>query len=262
MDRMTPLSEVAYRHIRAKLAHGVATELSEPVLAREIGISRTPIREAIRQLKSEGLLDPRANQGTFVCSPDRRDVDEIFQIRLLLEPHAARQAAQGMTKGDVRQIQRVQRDMLKVVERFAKAAGDAERLDILREHTMLDMRFHEIILQAAANRRICKMLGDAHLLTRSVGCPLATPGDMLPFLVKNQAQHGRVLRALKRRDGREAYQAMARHLRLARRNSLAFIDSVEMGSPVVSLWNAPAPRERQQAILQRKQRSRPGRPTQ
>src|SRR5262249_6353502 len=83
---MPNYSQKAYDHIRSKLAQGLlggAGDRPEPILARELGISRTPIREAIRQLASEGLLEQRAKQGTFIRRPDRRDLDEIYQVRIL-----------------------------------------------------------------------------------------------------------------------------------------------------------------------------------
>jgi DNA-binding GntR family transcriptional regulator len=229
---MKKLSQVAYDRIRSKLMHGMlrSGELSEPSLAREIGISRTPIREAIRQLESEGLLEQRPDRGTFVRRPDRRDIDEIFQIRLLLEPFVASQAAQRADRNTLRELSRVHADMLAVVRQFRKAADPATRDRLMQEHISLDIAFHDLLLRSADNRRILKMIADANILTRTVGCPVAALENMLPFLVENQREHGRVLRAVRRGDHREASDAMAFHVSKGREKTLAYYDSLQNAS--------------------------------
>src|SRR5262249_10891858 len=123
-------------------------------------------------------------------------------------------------------LQRIQDDMLAIVERYADAT-DESHTRLLREHTAVDIAFHEVILKASDNHRLFKIISDAHVLTRSVGWPTAVPAKMLPVLRENQAQPGAVLKALQRRDGAAAYRAMTRHLRIGRRMTLAFTDSVQ-----------------------------------
>src|SRR5258708_6678592 len=91
-----PLREHAYKHIHGKLLAGempAGHVVSEHSLAREIGISRTPVREAIRRLEQEGILEQVPRYGTIVRRPERRDLEELYQLREALEPYAVAQAA-------------------------------------------------------------------------------------------------------------------------------------------------------------------------
>src|SRR5262245_5901602 len=129
---MSTFSQLAYDHIRSKLVQGALEtgDLSEPILARELGISRTPIREAIRQLESEGLLEQRAKQGTYIRRPDRHELEEIYQVRILLEPYAAGEAAQRCTAADLRDLQGLLRSMSDALaqSRLLSSEADRERL--------------------------------------------------------------------------------------------------------------------------------------
>src|SRR6201995_3075492 len=88
MIASNPLREQAYKHIHGKLLAGelpAGHVLSEHSLAREIGISRTPVREAIQRLEQEGVLEQIPRYGTVVRRPERRDLEELYQLREALE---------------------------------------------------------------------------------------------------------------------------------------------------------------------------------
>src|ERR1700733_14697298 len=103
------LRERAYLHIQRKIAVGelpAGSRVSELLLARELGISRTPIREALGQLVAEGLLDQTPSQGAEVVRLTRQDIIELYELREALEVHAVGKAAQHPpSRADLDRIQ-------------------------------------------------------------------------------------------------------------------------------------------------------------
>lgn len=231
---MSSFSQRAYDHIRGKLTHGwpAASELSEPILARELGISRTPIREAIRQLETEGLLEQRPRRGTFVRRPDRQELDEIYQVRLLLEPFAAAEAALRLESPALANLDELLAAMRDVIERSRVVDMETERDRLLQIHALHDTGFHEGIVRAANNRRIVKIVADANILALAMSFPKDSPRGALPSMERSFREHKKVLQALKRHDPRAAREAMAQHLTRARASSLAYYDFLERQAPL------------------------------
>lgn len=123
--------------------------LTEEGLARDLRISRTPVREALRVLQTEGLVEGAAYQGSTVRSYDVEDLDDMYQLRALLEGHAARRAAQRIGREDVERLRQSCARM--------EALGDAteENVPQIVEENLL---FHTIILDAAGSQRLAEMV--------------------------------------------------------------------------------------------------------
>jgi DNA-binding GntR family transcriptional regulator len=222
-------AQLAYEHIRSKLSQGTlgGRDLSEPILARELGISRTPVREAIRQLESEGLLEQRPKQGTFVRRPDRRELDEIYQVRLLLEPYATGQAAGRITPSSLAELESLLAAMFDAIEQARRQPEEAERDRLLAAHAANDIFFHHTILRAADNRRLLKTVTDANVLVMAMSFPKDSPQGALPSMARGYREHKKVLQALKRRDPVAAEEAMRHHLTRARESTLAYLDLLQ-----------------------------------
>ena len=91
------LSHKAYAYVQDQLVRGrwgLNERISEKTIADELGISRTPVREAIRKMISEGLLYQVPSSGTFVTNPDRQSISEMFEVRMALEGLAVEKAAE------------------------------------------------------------------------------------------------------------------------------------------------------------------------
>jgi len=226
---MRSFSQRAYDHIRGKLVQGwpAESELSEPILARELGISRTPIREAIRQLETEGLLEQRPRRGTFVRRPDRQELDEIYQVRLLLEPFAAGEAAQLLDAAALAKIGESLAGMRDMIEQSRAADRESQRDRLLQTHAFHDTAFHEGIVRAANNRRIVKIVADANILALAMSFPKDSPRGALPSMERAFREHKRIFQALKRRDPQAARRAMTDHLTRVRASTLAYYDYVD-----------------------------------
>src|SRR4051794_8529863 len=98
------LRERAYRHIQRKILAGEIPsggKVSEQSIAEELGISRTPVRSAIHELETEGLLEQVPRYGTIVRQADRRDIVELFDLRMALESFAAEIAADAISSEDL-----------------------------------------------------------------------------------------------------------------------------------------------------------------
>src|SRR5438132_4484728 len=122
--------------------------LKEEELARELGISRTPVREALLVLQSEGLVAAEPNRGATVRSHDAEDLDDLYQLRALLEGYAARRAAARISEEALAGLRAS-------CERFAALVdAGAELRDVVRENNV----FHSAILDAAGSLRLGGMV--------------------------------------------------------------------------------------------------------
>ena len=164
-------------------------------LARELGVSQTPIREALSRLEAEGLVVKTHLIGYRASEQlDRERLDQLYTLRLLLEPYAARHAAMRMTKA-----QRLSLDELAAQMDAARADYDA--------FARLDEAFHDLIAQAGGNELIQETLARLHIhvhLFRLFRPAQATSGAM--------EEHAEILTGLHAGDGDAAETAMHRHI--------------------------------------------------
>jgi len=201
------LNEQAYRRIRQGIQNGTlgrGAALSEGSLARHLGISRTPVREALKRLAVEGLVEVFPRRGTFVSVPDMDAVREIFQVREAVEGLAARLAA---PRHDASELA-----ALRARLEAARRARDAETV------FALGREFHEWIIRQAGNRRLTEYLNTLQSQIHAV----VTMGTRLQGQMERSADEYRaIMDALRRRDGDAAEAAMRRHIGSVRDNLLA-----------------------------------------
>src|SRR3954467_8928108 len=173
------IAETRRRILNGELGTGV--NLSELALAEEFGVSRTPVREALKQLQTEGLVEIRPRVGTFVSTPSRREITELFQMKELLEAAAARLPA---FRGQVPELDR-RRVSVRAAD-AAVAAGDVER------YAELVHEFHELLIEGADNGKLeahYRILMNQLAYHRLVRTSLAQPRR----LANSNAEHHRVL---------------------------------------------------------------------
>jgi DNA-binding GntR family transcriptional regulator len=121
--------------------------LKEEELARELGISRTPVREALLVLQTEGLIDSAPNRGASVRSYELDDLDDLYLLRALLESFAARLAATRITDDEIAELRASN-------ERFVALRARDDIVELVREN----VRFHDVILAAARSERLAQMV--------------------------------------------------------------------------------------------------------
>lgn len=173
--------------------------LKEEVLARSLQISRTPIREALRRLQTEGLVDVTRNRGATVRSYTVDDLREIYSLRALLEGHAARRAAQLLTPEGLDRLR-------EMCERFATLrVGGAAVHELVAEN----VAFHEAIVDAAGSARL------ADIVRGVMEMPLVyrTYTWYSPEQRQDaERQHVELVRAFEMRDGDRAELVMKHHI--------------------------------------------------
>jgi DNA-binding GntR family transcriptional regulator len=203
---MSRASDQAYAKIRAHLLSGAVKageQLTEDQLAQITGVSRTPVREAVRRLEDELLLVRSDTKRLFVADWSRDDIEEMFTLRQMLECHAAERAARRMTRGQVTSLDAVNRDL--------KAAIELPAPDVAR-FLEANRTFHDAIIAAADSPRLGQML--AKLVEAPVVLRTARTYSR-EDLRQSARDHDELLAAFAARDPDWARAVMGSHLRRA-----------------------------------------------
>jgi DNA-binding GntR family transcriptional regulator len=184
---------------------GRGERLREEEIARTLGVSRTPVREALQRLQQRGLLVNRLGRGLTVAELSKREVIELYAMREILEGSAARFAAQHATAPEIEILYGLQREL-------SAAPDDALRL------VMLNRRFHQAIYDAAHNQYLTQTLDALH---DSMALLHATTFRAPQRRRESDEEHRRIVAAIERHDADEAEAAAREHIRLAQRTRFA-----------------------------------------
>lgn len=185
------LSEQPYRELRARILDGrlePGTPLKERDLCADLHVSRTPIREALRRLSADGLAEIRPGRSIIVARFDSQEIEEIFELGIVLESFVAGLAAAKATPDDIARLAAILDDMQKAVD-----AGPARHAAYIQ----LDRDFHEHLSAIARNRRVSDMLRQA--VSFRVLLDVFTDYDS-PDFATSLAQHRTILSAIEARD--------------------------------------------------------------
>lgn len=184
------LREKILENIRDAILKGTlkpGERVSEPDLAERYGISRTPIREAFRQLESEGYLTVVPRKGAVVTALSERDVAEFYEIKSMLEGYAAQLAAEKMTDRDIERLS-------KINNRLADLAAEGDVKSFFRVHN----EFHELFIRASGNNKLQELIQQMlKKFNRLRIASLSLPGRM-EISVK---EHEKIIEAFRNRDG-------------------------------------------------------------
>ncbi|MES2712108.1 MAG: GntR family transcriptional regulator, partial [Pseudomonadota bacterium] len=183
--------------------------LEEVQLAAEFGVSRTPVREALRQLGATGLVEHRPRRGAVVARPDAQRLHGMFRVMAELEALAATLCAASMAARDRRALDQLHAAMAEMV-----------RQSRLAEYRDANVDFHRRLYAGAGNAYLAELAG----ITRQRLAPFrASQLEAPERLQKSHAEHGEILTAIARADGAAAAAAARRHLGLteAAWNSMA-----------------------------------------
>ncbi len=199
---MLPLKERVFRHIRDQMLTGViqpGQKVSEAGFAKGIGVSRTPVREALVRLETMGLIEQQPGIGTRVREPDRRDMEECFELREVLECGAARLAAQWITSEELAELDALTGQYRDIARRLQQPFTSKELDELSSRANILDLSFHLKIMAATKNRRIVQVVADVNLLTRILRRNANLPSESpLRRVSRVLLHHHRILEALRR----------------------------------------------------------------
>ena len=221
------LRRQAYSYIHRKILSGELPsghQVSELSLAKEIGTSRTPVREAVQQLRREGLVEQRPRLGTIVRTPRRADLVELFELREALEPFAAGLAARRGRAPDFPALEKLCAEMDSIGEELQGAGITTLDTEGLERFLTADMAFHVGLLRAAGNHRIMSIVADSRVLTRIFST--RRQEHNLAVLRETYQFHSQILQAVMTSDVQAATELMARHIQASKRETLDHYDRV------------------------------------
>ena len=212
-------SDVAYDYIRKKILSGEflpGYSLMTEVLSSDIGVSRTPIREALHSLKADGLVTIRAHLGASVTKMGVEEFKEMCDMRLALEGHAAGLAAINHSQVELREIRYALEEMRKFTAMIIEAEEEGNLIDdLVRE----DVHFHIAIMTAAKNKMMKSEILRLHLVNRVVFGPTsvaASRKNSKDFQDENRrkvmAMHEDIFAAILDHDAPAAKAAMETHI--------------------------------------------------
>jgi DNA-binding GntR family transcriptional regulator len=205
----------AYAYIQRRIASGELkpdVSISELFLAKELNMSRTPIREALSQLVADGLLEQTPNRGTIVVQLKRQDIIELYELREALEVYSARKAAQlQLRPGDRKRWQDFSDEILHLrieLEKFSKPALNEEQM---QRFAASDLSFHNMLMRMATNERIVKVVNETRLLIRIFA--IERPAYDAAKLNEIYQQHSAIMDAVSNHDPERATELLTQHIR-------------------------------------------------
>lgn len=173
-------------------------ELKELLIAEEMGVSRTPVREALRQLEREELVTIVPNKGTYVLGVTVQDMKDIYEIRAALEGLCARCAAESATPEQLEELE----EILYLTEYHMKKGHGKQVVE-------LSGKFHEILYDAGGSRMMTRILKNYFLYLEQARRILFT----IPGSVEAAAlEHRKIMEAVKARDGEQVELAVKQHI--------------------------------------------------
>ena len=201
------LSARVYNHIRDGILAGTfakCDELKEKNIGDELGVSRTPVREALRQLELEGLVSIIPNKGAFVEGVSTDDIRDIYEIRALLEGLCARWAAT-----------RISDEMMAAMEENIYLTEVHEKKGNAKKLLELDNRFHELLYEAGGSKELMRVLKDYHEYVGRVR--KVTLGETKR--AKNSThEHKQICEAIKNHDALLAEKCAREHINNSKKN--------------------------------------------
>jgi DNA-binding GntR family transcriptional regulator len=219
------LVQKAYEHIQESILAGrlpVGSVISEAVLAKSLGISRTPVGEAIRQLAREGLVHQVPRYGTIVKPIDRREMIELYEMREALESYAAGKAAERADDATVTRLMQFCEVMNRIAEELDSAG--AEELDEARLTRFLaaDMAFHMTIIEASGNRRMMESVRTMRTVSRIFRTRRLRHDQKVVHRARDY--HGAIAAAIRAHNPDLAKQKMAEHIHLSMTDSVKHLE--------------------------------------
>ena len=200
--KVVSLANQVFEAIEKNILNGVYAPgeiISESKLSKELGVSRTPIREALSRLEEERLVAPSPT-GTVVLGITEKDVEDIFLVKRCLEPQAYRMAAENISDEELAKLKKNLEQ-----QQFYAEKQDTESM------RNLDTEFHDIIYQATGSRVLYSILSPNHhkLLKLRKASLEHGHGRRISFSIK---EHELIYEALSRRDAEEAARIMSEHV--------------------------------------------------
>ena len=201
-DKSTqPLSANLYADLQADILSGEFpdnSKLTEQVICKKYNVSRTPVREAFRQLEADGLSENVPNRGAYVTALSKRDISDLFDLRSLFEVQAIEWAIKRMTSDDIDAL----RETVEFME-FYTLRGDIEKV------LMFNSQFHSILYQGTKDRMIQKTLSTYQTYLKHSAPAKTYTGDYLKIILE---EHKAIFDAVESKNPAAGRKAMEYHM--------------------------------------------------
>jgi DNA-binding GntR family transcriptional regulator len=207
-----PLRDVVFKTLRRGIHQGLLVpgeRLIEEQLAERLGVSRTPIREAIRMLELEGLVAVLPRRGAVVSNITSKELNDVLEVRLFLEKFAAGLACGRITPEAVEDLERAEKLFAEAVEQ-----GDYNKM------AARDADFHGLLYKAADNNVLLKLIDNMQEQMYRYRLEYLKDKDIHQKLI---GEHGDIVNSLKNRDREKAEETAVRHIEEQRRYILELI---------------------------------------
>ncbi|MGG1599919.1 MULTISPECIES: GntR family transcriptional regulator, partial [unclassified Paenibacillus] len=204
VEKPMPYYDQLYHAIKKMIFDGIykpGDRIVESRLAKEMNVSRSPIREAIRALEKEGLVIIDDKSRIIVYKPTVKDVEDIYQCRMALEALAVRVAVQKATDEELKQIE----ETLRLTKSKIEQPHGYDKDEVIR----LNEQYHHLIIRFSRNDRLQKQLNDLRSLMFLYRI-MNFQGEARDWTIYNQ--HAEIYEYMKQRNEEEASSAMIRHL--------------------------------------------------
>ena len=217
MDEYLPLRDVVFNTLRQAILKGElkpGERLMEIQLANKLGVSRTPVREAIRKLELEGLVLMIPRKGAEVAEITRQDMEDVLEVRTALEELAVKDACDHITDAQLSELKKASNE-------FTKALLEGKDLVTCAD---ADMHFHDVILSATNNRRLIQMLNNLSEQMYRYRMEYLKDERTHKTLIE---EHDAIRRALKKHDKVKAGAAIRVHIDNQKRSILESLTEKE-----------------------------------
>jgi len=211
------ISEAAYDILREKVISkefAPGQRLNLEAIEKQLGISRTPLKEALTRLEMEGLIKIVPRSGTYVTDPGPGEIVESFDVRRVLEVYAIELAVQRASDEDLRSLRTM-------VQELGDLTAAKDRDAIYPRYLSLDHQFHRQLVALASNQRLCQVHDQENVHAQMARIRYRRSERELDVA---QEEHGRIMAALEARDVETAKAEMDAHLRRAKQSLLADIE--------------------------------------
>ena len=199
-----------FRRLRNDILSGVYKEhdeLRETTIGEELGVSRTPVREALRQLELEGLVTIVPNKGAYVTGISKKDVHDIYKIRSMLEGMCARWATRYITPEQIGELEEV----ILLSEFHLKRKNEEKAVQV----SELDGKFHKVLYEASNSRILEHVLSDFHKYVQMARTHSVESRERAENSIE---EHRAILEAIKGKDEDQAERLANAHVMKAMEN--------------------------------------------
>ncbi|HOW71786.1 MAG TPA: GntR family transcriptional regulator [Phycisphaerae bacterium] len=214
------LADRAYQGLRQKLVRGelqAGQRLVNRVIAKELHVSQTPLREAINRLVSEGVFEFVPGAGAYVHKIDFQELLQLYDLREHLEPFAARRAARHITDAELLEMETICADWRRIARQIRDEGRASATPDEMLRWNDNEERFHALLLLASRNRWLTAIVGNLRLLAMAFAVQRQNPQMLsLRAAAITWREHVRIVRTLRTGDEERAEQMMRRHVAFGR----------------------------------------------